>query len=51
MIEVNVNFVLIEELQEPSEDARALTRIVVIRQNGHSDFALDGNAENFYGLE
>jgi hypothetical protein len=50
MIEINLNFVLFEELHEKPDDTRALTRIVVIRESKNSDSALDDGA-NFYPLE
>ena len=44
MIEINLNFVLFEELQENPENHGLVTRIVVIRQNKNSTTALDDNA-------
>lgn len=43
MIEINLNFVLFEELQENPENHGLITRIVVIRQNKNSA-TLDDNA-------
>jgi hypothetical protein len=51
MIEINLNFVLFEELQEKPDSAGALTRIVVIRESKNSDSALDDGAANFYPLD
>ncbi|HET7258684.1 MAG TPA: hypothetical protein VFI75_03120 [Candidatus Acidoferrum sp.] len=44
MIEINLNFVLFEELQENPEHHALVTRIVVIRQSKNSAAALDDNA-------
>jgi len=44
MIEINLNFVLFEELQENPEHHGLVTRIVVIRQNKNSAAALDDSA-------
>lgn len=44
MIEINLNFVLFEELQENPENHGLVTRIVVIRQNKNSAAALDDGA-------
>ena len=43
MIEINLNFVLFEELQENPENHGLVTRIVVIRQNKNSAAAIDNN--------
>jgi hypothetical protein len=51
MIEINLNFVLFEELQEKPDGAGVLTRMVVIRESKNCDSALDDGTANFYPLE
>ena len=44
MIEVNVNFVLFEELEEKSNGNGVETRVVIIRQSGDTDAGFEHGA-------
>jgi hypothetical protein len=48
-MEINVNFVLFEELQEKEDGAVA--RIVVIRESKDANLALEEGSPGFYPLE
>ncbi|HEV2197402.1 MAG TPA: hypothetical protein VGR55_17580 [Candidatus Acidoferrum sp.] len=45
-MEINISFVLFEELKEVSE-GRAEARIVILRESKDADFALDSAAPDF----
>jgi hypothetical protein len=50
-MELNLNFVLFEELREKTDSSGAVARIVVIRESKGTDFALEEGATDFYSLE
>ena len=50
-MEINLNFVLFEELQEEADRSGAVARIVVIRESKDADFALEEGTADFYPLE
>lgn len=50
-MEININFVLFEELQEKPDDSRAVARIVVIRESKDANLPLEEGAPGFYPLE
>lgn len=50
-MEINVNFVLFEELTEKPEGSSAVARIVVIRESKDANLALEEGASGFYPLE
>ena len=50
-MEINVNFVLFEELQEKADGSGAVARIVVIRESKDANPALEEGAAGFYPLE
>ena len=49
-MEINVHFVLLEELQEKSHGDAAV-RIVIVRESNDVDQALEDGATNFFRLE
>jgi len=50
-IEINLNFVLFEELKEKPDGSGATTRIVVMRENKDPGLALEDGAMDFHSLE
>lgn len=50
-MEVNLNFVLFEELKEKPDGGAAEARIVILRQSKDVDSALDSAAADFDSLE
>ena len=46
-MEINVNFILFEELKEKPDSGGAETRIVVLRDSKNMDSALDSTATDF----
>lgn len=50
-MELNLNFVLFEELPEKEDRSGAVARIVVIRESKDASFALEEDATDFYPLE
>jgi hypothetical protein len=50
-MEINLNFVLFEELQENGDGSRAVARIVIIRESKDADFALEEGAAGSHPLE
>jgi len=50
MIEINLNFFLFEQLQEQSDGAGAVARIVIVREGKNSDLAFEEDASGFYPL-
>ena len=50
-MELNLNFVLFEELPERPDSSSVVARIVVIRESKDAGFALEEDATDFYPLE
>jgi hypothetical protein len=51
MIEINLNFVLFQELQEKPDGGGAVARMVIVREGKNSDLALEEDAAGFHPLE
>ena len=43
-MEINLNFVLFDELQEEPDSSRVVARIVVIRESKDTNLAFEGDA-------
>lgn len=50
-MEINLNFVLFEELRQKADGPGAETRIVIIRESEDVDSALDSGAKDAHSLE
>jgi hypothetical protein len=50
-MEVNLHFVLFEELQEKPDCGGVVARIVIVRESKNPDLALDEGAAGFHPLE
>ena len=50
-MEINLNFVLLEGLQEKDDGSGTVARIVVIRESKDAHFALEEGTADFYPLE
>jgi len=50
-MEINLNFVLFEELQEQADGGGAVARIVIVREGKDADLALEDGATGFDPLE
>jgi hypothetical protein len=51
MIEINLNFVLFQELQEKPDSDGAVTRIVIVRGSKDPNLALEEGATDSHLLE
>ena len=50
-MEINLHFILFEELQEKADGGGAATRIVIVRESKNSDLALEEGTAGFRPLE
>jgi hypothetical protein len=50
-MEINLNFVLFEELQEKADGSGAVARIVIIRESRDSNLALEEGTSGLQSLE
>jgi len=50
-MEINLHFVLFEELQEKPDGGGAVARIVVVREGRNPDLALEEGTSSFHPLE
>ncbi|HYL86423.1 MAG TPA: hypothetical protein VE263_19520 [Candidatus Angelobacter sp.] len=50
-MEINVNFVLLEALQDKPDDNGAVARIVVVRESKDANLALEDGAAGLFPLE
>ena len=49
-MEINLNFVLFEELQEKADSNEAVARIVIVRESKDPGLALEGGRASFFPL-
>ncbi len=50
-MEIQLNFVLFEELQEKAKDSEAVARIRIVRESRNVDVALEGGTAEPHPLE
>jgi hypothetical protein len=50
-MEINLHFILFEELQEKADGGGAVARIVVVRESRNMDLALEEGTTGFHPLE
>jgi hypothetical protein len=50
-MEVNLHFVLFEELQEKPDGGGTVARIVIVRESKNPDLGLEEGAAGFYPLD